>query len=508
MTVPAFPGAYGWGAESTGGRGGMVIPVTNLNPSGTGSLREALEASGPRLIVFRVAGTIVDDFTLNAINPYFTIAGQTAPGNGITYRGRIKIATHNWIVRYLKFRGRSDGPSNGIIIRSEDVEGCHDGILDHLSFSWWRDDMLSINNNVSELNGDIYNISVQNCLFGASPRDVKKALLIALNRGIGCEKVHHLSIWGSGFISAGDRNPGEVRGRHLEWVNNLMYNWVSRCGSFTLATQDPTQAPEMDFINNFFKHGNGGYQRLVFFPGADPDNPALSLHLSGNTVVDTDDQQACGPILSTEDQWAGGTGGCGFVLISQVDIPGPAHRRADRLSQPPYPIPTISAVQVPQYVLGNCGTGARLSSIGNLLHIRDSIDTVLLQSVEANSGPILYPIAPYDDPLDPIEPGIAYIDTDGDGMPDEWEIAHDLNPNDPSDGPTIDSSGYSNLELFLNGTAEEPMSIITDLQAHETVLREMIAVLLAQADAIAGTIIDLRAADAALDAAADVIESD
>jgi len=108
-SVPAFPGAEGFGANSIGGRGGRVIEVTNLNDNGSGSLRSCVEASGPRTCVFRVGGTISLD-GLTIINPYITIAGQTAPGGGITlkYGKQIQIATHDVVIRYVRFRSTGD----------------------------------------------------------------------------------------------------------------------------------------------------------------------------------------------------------------------------------------------------------------------------------------------------------------------------------------------------------------------------------------------------------------
>src|SRR5688500_5919245 len=102
--IPAFPGAWGGGMFTTGGRGGKVIAVTNLNDSGPGSLRAALETEGPRIVVFRVAGTLKVDADLNINHPNITIAGQSAPGDGVCIAGTLNINTHNVIIRHLRVR--------------------------------------------------------------------------------------------------------------------------------------------------------------------------------------------------------------------------------------------------------------------------------------------------------------------------------------------------------------------------------------------------------------------
>ena len=164
----AFPGAYGWGAGATGGRGGSVIHVTNLNdaqdPVPAGSLRAALNTSGARIIVFDVAGVIETDGSLFIINPYVTIAGQTAPGSGITIEGAgLNIQTHNIIVRYLRFRG--DGISEEAWTALRPSYSCHDVIIDHCSYSWVHNDALDGFYGDQDSFDDMENITIQNCLY-------------------------------------------------------------------------------------------------------------------------------------------------------------------------------------------------------------------------------------------------------------------------------------------------------------------------------------------------------
>ena len=133
--IPAFPGAEGWGAMSVGGRGGKILEVTNLNDAGPGSLRDCVEVSGPRICVFRVAGTIALNSQLRITKPFITIAGQTAPGDGITIQDfGFEISTNNVIMRYLRWRGPA---FQFIAIRA--THDTHDIIVDHCSASWHAD---------------------------------------------------------------------------------------------------------------------------------------------------------------------------------------------------------------------------------------------------------------------------------------------------------------------------------------------------------------------------------
>ena len=158
ISIPAFPGAEGFGASTKGGRGGKVIFVTNLNDTGPGSLRSAVDAEGPRIVIFRVSGLISLASQIVVKNPFLTIAGQTAPGDGICLRNfTFNIATHDVVVRYLRSRlgDLTSQEADSITLLS----GAHDVILDHCSATWSIDESLSLAGNVS-------NVTVQWCLIG------------------------------------------------------------------------------------------------------------------------------------------------------------------------------------------------------------------------------------------------------------------------------------------------------------------------------------------------------
>lgn len=159
-SVPAFPGAEGFGAATPGGRGGRVIAVTTLADSGPGSLREACAAKGPRIVVFRVSGLIDLETPISVTEPYITIAGQTAPGTGVCLkRSEFVIRTHDAIVRFLRSR---PGDISGKEMDALGIGGnAHDVIFDHCSANWSVDESLSPSGNIS-------NITVQWCLIGES----------------------------------------------------------------------------------------------------------------------------------------------------------------------------------------------------------------------------------------------------------------------------------------------------------------------------------------------------
>jgi hypothetical protein len=142
-TIPAFPGAWGGGMYSFGGRGGRVLVVTNLNDSGPGSLREACETPGPRIVIFNVAGIIRLSDHLRIRAPYITIAGNTAPGDGVCIAGNtVELDTHDIIVRHLRFRRGETDPAD----RDDSLGGNPVGnlIIDHVSTSWSLDENLSM----------------------------------------------------------------------------------------------------------------------------------------------------------------------------------------------------------------------------------------------------------------------------------------------------------------------------------------------------------------------------
>lgn len=202
--LPSFPGAEGYGSVARGGRGGRVIAVTNLNAFGPGSLRAAVEAEGPRIVVFRISGTIDLESGLRIFHPYITIAGQTAPGDGITIKGSLGIRADDVIIRYLRVRADTPGDALG-------GRGHENIMIDHVSASWSTDEVLSI------YTGS--NVTIQWSMITEA--------LNPENHGFG-------GIWGNDystyhhnlFAHNVSRNPrfGSGTGNN-DFRNNVIYNW-------------------------------------------------------------------------------------------------------------------------------------------------------------------------------------------------------------------------------------------------------------------------------------------
>lgn len=202
--VPAFPGAEGYGAVASGGRGGRVMAVTNLNPSGPGSLQEACGATGPRIVVFRVAGTIDGDIRIR--NERITIAGQTAPGDGITIKDSLGIDASDVVIRYIRVRTDHEGDAIGGRYRKNII-------IDHVSASWSTDEVFSLYHNE--------NVTIQWCM-----------ITEACAKADGSHRFG--GIWGNPFgtyhhnlIAHNDsRNPRWASGCGFnDYRNNVLYNW-------------------------------------------------------------------------------------------------------------------------------------------------------------------------------------------------------------------------------------------------------------------------------------------
>lgn len=171
--LPAFPSAEGWGAQAVGGRGGRILEVTNLNDAGPGSFREAVEASGPRIVVFRVAGIITLEDVVHIRNPYITIAGQSAPGGGILLRGRPHVGViiyirgpkaHDVIIRYLRIR-QGKMPEFHQTGETIQIREGHNIIIDHVSASWTNDEVVeSWRTRSADPAHEVYNVTFQRML--------------------------------------------------------------------------------------------------------------------------------------------------------------------------------------------------------------------------------------------------------------------------------------------------------------------------------------------------------
>jgi len=414
VSVPAFPGAQGFGANTPGGRGGRVIFVTNLNDSGPGSLRAACDADGPRTVIFRVSGLISLASPITVKNPFLTIAGQTAPGDGICLRNfTFNIATHDVVVRYLRSRlgDLSAQESDSITL----VSGAHDVVLDHCSATWSIDESLSLAGNVS-------NVTIQWCLIGNALNHSKHAKgdhgYGSLSRANGPVTWHH-NLW----VHNNSRNPrlGDNYGRPpfptFDVRNNVMYDYGEICSGLTQGVL------KVNYVGNYIRPGPSSKATTPIHVGGPSQ---LSFYIRDNVFEGHDS-------FTTDNS----------TFFDPVMIDG--KRQLEIVSQP-FDAPLV------QTSSARDAYTAVLASVGASLPRRDSVDARIINEVKSGTGSIIdsqEQVGSWPELKSTTPP----VDTDEDGMPDSWERRFGLNPRDPSDGAADkDHDGYTNLEEYLNNT--------------------------------------------------------
>lgn len=451
--TPAFPGAEGYGRYVSGGRGGKVYHVTNLNDSGEGSFRWACEQKGARTIVFDVCGTIHLQSQLKLTNGDVTIAGQTAPGDGICVADwDFCIAAPNVIIRYMRFRpgdisgGEPDGLSG--------MDGKRI-IVDHCSVSWSVDECLSVYGNE--------HMTVQWCIISQSLRHsthAKQAHGYGGNWGGKGASYHHnlLAHHDSRTPRLGNR-PTYVQQDTTDIRNNVMYNWSGN-GCYG------GEGMKVNFVNNYYKPGpatdaraTGSRQPLAYRIcglGVSTKAGDGSYLIWGKYFVDGNDNPDYPSLLNKN--WEMG-------IYPQISSENPGYTAATkdsiRLSDPlPYMyVSTHTAADAYEKVLAYAGCSRSRDKLDSLI----VADTRQRKATYTGSGEGDLPgiiDTPYDikpahadadwSPWPELKQTRQYNDADGDGMDDDWEISQQLNPQDASDGLLLDENGYTMLEVYLN----------------------------------------------------------
>ncbi len=460
--IPAFPGAWGGGMYSFGGRGGKVIVVTNLNDSGPGSFRHACEQGGPRIIVFNVAGIIRLKDRLSIRAPYVTIDGSSAPGDGVCIAGdTVQLDTHDIILRHLRFRrGKTDAAD-----RDDSLGGNPTGnlIIDHVSASWSLDENISMYRHMyrppgaeTDLKLPTVNVTIQNSISSESLNIFHHAFGSTIG---GLNSTFHHNLWACNT----GRNPSVGMYGDFTFVNNVIFNWRHR------SIDGGDQRSLFNIFNNYFKPGpgtpSGAIRHRLLKPESERSKTVIDnfgrAYVSGN-VVEGDERV-------TRNNWDGGVQPevkahpvAGVLARIRVDEPF-SHA----------PLRITSATDAYLYVLANAGA---------TLPRRDPVDVRILQEVRTGVIPpltiapgsaekarfygyadkwtrelaSLVPLGFITDPSEvggwPDYKGTPYPDADSDGLPDAWETAHGLNPNDAADAvKDLNGDGYTNIEDFLNG---------------------------------------------------------
>lgn len=454
-SIPAFPGAEGGGMYTPGGRGGAVIVVTSLEDSGPGTLREACERGGARIIVFNVSGIIRLKSELSIRAPYITIAGQTAPGDGVCVTGAsILLDTHDIVIRHMRFRrGEQD-----VAFRDDALGGNCIGnvIIDHCSTSWGLDENMSVYRHVYNrdekgrgLKLPTVNITIQNSIFSEA--------LDTYNHAFGATIGGHNSLFARNlFASNISRNCSVGMDGDFNLVNNVMFNWWNR------SVDGGDSNSLYNIINNYFKPGpitplDKPIAHRILKPeaGRNKDLPETfgKAYVHGNIVE--------GFKEVTKDNWNGGV-----QIKNQSDAKGYAEQiKVEQPFQMP-PVTIMETQAAYRFVLENVGAN---------FPKRDAVDTRVIKTVrtgkaiyEKDAEPFVSPYVKRRLPEDSYKQGIItdirqvgglpeyngtpYLDSDGDGMPDAWEIKYGLNPHDPTDSLLdCNGDGYTNIEKFIHG---------------------------------------------------------
>jgi len=440
--VRAFPTAEGFGADAVGGRGGRVIAVTTLGDSGPGSLRAAMEASGPRICVFRVSGTITLKSAIRVSTPYLTVAGQTSPG-GVQIRGNGQPegdwgvwcvnGAHDIIIRHLRVRmggNMKHDAGNNILFYGTAEHGIHDVIVDHCSVSWGSDTQLDWYGSYLD------RATFQWCLIG----ECYMGQHIGGNRAPKNITLHH-----NLYANLGSRTPLMQHADVFDFRNNLIYNWsgnnASVFGQFAL-----NSSAFGNVVNNLWLAGpEGGYPYLnvgnggpVRIDGKPAEAGGTKLYLSGNW----------GPRCPAgcENDWVGH--GVNTWDYYEYKHDGSTHLvdQAQYDAVKPFSVPPIRLD--PASVL----IDKVLPTVGAWKPSRDAVDRRIVESVRDRTGTSrVDTTGPWPDLVAgaPSPPA----DSDHDGMPDSWETAHGLNPNDVADGSALADNGYTNVENYLNELA-------------------------------------------------------
>ncbi|MCD7973080.1 MAG: T9SS type A sorting domain-containing protein [Candidatus Azobacteroides sp.] len=441
----AFPGAEGFGKYATGGRGGRVIEVTTLDDyseSGEtpieGSLRSALKTEGddPITIVFRVAGVITLKERLKCGRHNITIAGQTAPGDGICIAGNnIYFYGKNFIIRYLRFR---TGDEQGVNASCVNVENAENFIIDHCSFSWSMEENMTTYDNMYS--------TVQWCIVS---EPLYQSVHDKGKRGYGSQWGGQYASYHHNLIAHAYSRAPRVNGSRAhdtmavtDFVNNVIYNWGKKNSVYGGESELEGGACHTNWVNNYYKPGPASPSGSYFAEASYNAGKAVGYgkwYVTGNYI------DAASYATVNEDNHKG--------MNYQG---GEENQRSDERFEVE-DVPTTTAHQAYLDVLA--GAGARIPK-------PDAIDRRILAEAAGERNPVYggvlgstkgiidtqetvggWPEYTYD-------PADVPADTDKDGIPDEWEIANGLDPNDPADGAHIAGNGYSNLENYLNSIEE------------------------------------------------------
>jgi pectate lyase len=396
----AFPGAEGYGAYARGGRGGQVLFVTNLNDSGPGSLRAAIETKGPRTVVFRVGG-LIETKGLEIREPYITIAGQTAPGDGICLKrienGGTALAimdTHDVVIRFLRVRaGNNTGEFRGESLRAYASDNF---IIDHCSCSWGNPETLSAS-------GTVDRYTVQWCIISEGNAQQRHAFatIAAGNRStwhhnLFAHMLSRIPRWGDITVQS-------------DFRNNVIYDWGYYSGYGDLRS--------LNYVNNYLRKGASTTQKPPLFIFDPKVILPASIYVNGN-IMD-------GVANVSSDNWKGVSADRSLESHEPFAVP---------------PVQTQSAADALELVLNHAGA---------TLPRRDSVDARAVSDTRNRTGKIINSEKEVGGWPTYVS-GQPPVMTVEDGIPDDWKKTHGLSVTDPHVGNSTNADGYTQLEIYLN----------------------------------------------------------
>ncbi len=430
----AFPGAEGFGKHATGGRGGRVVEVTNLldqNQSGQpepGSFRAALNTPGtdPITVVFRVSGIVKLNAELKSNRSNMTIAGQTAPGDGICIKDNtVALSGSNLIIRYVRFR---PGDETGVQTTPLNIENARHIMVDHCSFSWAVEENMGMyDNHYTTVQWSILSEGLHNSVHGKGARS-------------------YGSQWGGQYASYHHNLLAHHRSRSpringsrsndtvalVDFRNNVIFNWGSRGAVYGGEEEIRGGESKVNFVNNYYKPG--------------PATPGTRLFAEPSYVTEGNTAMGHAKWYFDGNYMEGVTGGMNNDNWLGVDAGrvGGTDNIRHQYWFPVDPVQTHSAQEAYSLVLENAGA---------ILPKRDAVDARIVAETRGDvpvRGNGIIDAASEVGGWPNYNSTAAPTDSDKDGMPDAWELAHNLDPGDAEDGKIIVEGGYSNLEIYLN----------------------------------------------------------
>lgn len=430
----AFPGVEGYGKNTTGGRGGKVIKVTNLNDTGAGSFREAITAAGPRIIVFEVSGNIILKSKIQINNGDVTIAGQTAPGDGICIQNyEVNVNANNVIIRYMRFRMGDLTQNEQDALWGRYRENI---VIDHCSMSWSIDECSSFYAN--------RNFTMQWCLLSES---LNKSFHGKDDHGYGAiwggsnATFHHNLLahhnsrnarFDGGNRSGTGKSPFGID--KVDYRNNVVYNWGANSAY-------GGENGEYNIVNNYYKAGPASSNRNRIIQIS--METELTTYSPGFGKFYIDGNYVEGNTAVTTNNWNGGVDAGSGLGTSNLNL------AKQTVAFNVEPITLHTAQQAYNAVLLYVGASYKRDAVDVRVsnEVKNGTTTftgsktgkkgIIDSQTDVGSWPVLIQTA-------------VLKDTDGDGMPDDWEITNKLDPNKANANGRELSSAYDNIEVYIN----------------------------------------------------------